>query len=140
MAHPENRGEGDPPARSCPKVSVVKLLKERSKSELWSCNSPETFLFYRVFVCVSEERLQRVVLKRRKRWHAATARWIRARRGLFWGTFRSLGPRQKALIKRSSRVGGKWVISCTAASDGANSFASSQHLQPLSWTNLTPAP
>lgn len=59
MAHPENRGERDPPTQLAPKVHVVKLLNgPRSKSEGWSCSSSETFLFYCLFVCVIEERLQ----------------------------------------------------------------------------------
>lgn len=46
-------------------------------------------------------------VKRETCWHGATAHWIRTQRGLFLGMFRCLGPRQKALIKRSSLGGWK---------------------------------
>lgn len=141
MAHPENRGERDPPTRIYPKVYVVELLKGRRS--VWTLVLQLVWnLFMLLCVCLCDRRATSACRAAEEEtcWHAATAHWTSAQRGLFWGTFRSLGPRQKALIKRSSRVGGKWVISCAVAPDGANSFASSQHLQPLSWTNLTPAP
>lgn len=61
------------------------------------------------FVCLKSKRETTIccAVKGEACWHGARAHWIRTQRGLFLGMFRCLGPRQKALIKRSSLGGWK---------------------------------
>lgn len=73
-------------------------------------------------------------------WHGTAARWIRSKRWLFLGTSARLRPRQKALIKSSSPGGWKvgYQHPCRSSVEEAGSFASTQHLQPVSLADLTP--